>query len=283
MDPAVRGLAQELSAWPGGVLKRHNDSGHLLHKATFLADLGLRAGDPGIDAIAGRMLAHCDPEDIPQVCVNISPAYGGTGQDRLAWSLCDAPLVLYALVRFGLGDDSRVKSAVSKLAALLRDNGWPCATSPDLSFRGPGRKADPCPFATLAMLKLLAVLPDAHATHAIAGSEALLALWQKRTECRPYLFGMGSDFCKLKAPLVWYDILHTLDVLSRFSHLAGDARLVEMITVVRSRADEYGRFTAGSVWMPWKDWEFGQKRVPSRWITLLISRVCDRTHTSWGV
>jgi len=27
-------------------------------------------------------------------------------------------------------------------------------------------------------------------------------------------------------------------------------------------------------WLPgcWKDWEFGQKKVPSRWVTLLVER-----------
>lgn len=28
----------------------------------------------------------------------------------------------------------------------------------------------------------------------------------------------------------------------------------------------------------WKDWEFGQKKVPSRWVTLLVERV--QRHTS---
>jgi len=37
-----------------------------------------------------------------------------------------------------------------------------------------------------------------------------------------------------------------------------------------------GRATPGSVWMAWKDWEFGQKKVPSRWVTLLVERVRQR-------
>lgn len=89
--------------------------------------------------------------------VNVSSAYGGTGKDNLAWSLCDAPLVLYALLKFGLKEDPRVKAAVKHLAGLGTDYGWPCAVSPQLGkFRGPGRKSDPCPYATLISLKALA-------------------------------------------------------------------------------------------------------------------------------
>ena len=42
------------------------------------------------------------------------------------------------------------------------------------------------------------------------------------SERKEYLFGMGTDFRKLKAPLVWLDILHVLDVLSRFKVVHND-------------------------------------------------------------
>jgi len=32
-------------------------------------------------------------------------------------------------------------------------------------------------------------------------------LWEKRREQKHYLFAMGTDFNKLKAPLIWFDIL----------------------------------------------------------------------------
>ena len=37
------------------------------------------------------------------------------------------------------------------------------------------------------------------------------------------MFFMGTDFRKLKVPLVWYDLLHVLDVLSSFPWLKGTA------------------------------------------------------------
>jgi len=111
-DPQIQGMLAELAAWPGPVLKKHNDATHLLHKLAFLADLGFRDGDPGIGQVMERILAHRSPEGPFQVMVNINPRYGGTGKDQWAWMLCDAPLILYALLKFGLRQDTRVQAAI---------------------------------------------------------------------------------------------------------------------------------------------------------------------------
>jgi hypothetical protein len=278
-DPQVRALIAELQNWPGAVLSSHKSAGHPLHKLVFLADLGLRSEDPGIATILERVLAHQTPEGPFQVRMNISPAYGGSGQEQWAWALCDAPLLVYALTRFGLGADPRLQPAIRVLAGLVRDNGWPCAVSPELGkFRGPGRREDPCPYANLIMLKLLVQLPtwwDSPAAH--IGAEALLVFWQRSREWHPYMFFCGADFRKLKAPLVWYDLLHVLDVLSQCPWLISDPRFREMRTVLAGKTDPQGRFQAESVWQAWSAWEFGQKRAPSWWITLLAQRILARS------
>ena len=87
---------------------------------------------------------------------------------------------------------------------------------------------------------------------------------------------MGNDFRKLKAPFIWYDLLHVLDVLTRFSWLSNDKRLRDMLAVLESKANAQGRFTPESIWTAWKDWEFGQKKVPSRWLTLMAWRILKR-------
>ena len=97
--PQIQSLLTELAQWPGPVLKRHNDASHLLHKLAFIADIGLRADDPGVATIVERILAHPSPESEFQVMVNIPTHFGGTGKDEWAWMLCDAPTVLYALVK----------------------------------------------------------------------------------------------------------------------------------------------------------------------------------------
>ena len=280
-DAQVQNLVAELSDWPGTVISSHKSAGQPFHKLTFLADLGLTAKDPGVDIIVARIMQHQSAEGPFQLPMNISASYGGTGQDQWAWALCDAPLSVYALVKFGLKNKPLVKAALKHLTGLLRDNGWPCAVSKELGkFRGPGRQADPCPFANLAMLKLLAEieeLRDSPASH--IGAETLLTLWNESTTQHPYMFYMGTDFRKLKVPFVWYDVVHVLDVLSRFSWLRQDTRLLDMLALLKSKADSRGCFTLESVWTAWKGWEFGQKKEPSRWLTLLAWRIIGRVES----
>jgi len=276
--PQVQGILDELASWPGAALKSHKSAGHLLHKLTFVADLGLRQTDSVLEKVIEQVLARQSDEGPFQIMMNINPRYGGRGEDEFVWMLCDAPLTLYALVKFGLQDDPRILAAAEHLTGLIRENGWPCAVSTELgSFRGPGRKDDPCPYANLVMLKVLAEFDewrDSEATR--CGVEAALTLWEGRRERHPYLFYMGTDFSKLKAPLIWYDILHVTEVLTRFPWVRRDKRLLEMIEVIQARADADSRYTPESIWMAWKGWDFGQKKEPSPWLTFLVWRMLSR-------
>ena len=274
----VQGILEELASWPGEALRSHKSAGHLLHKLTFIADLGFHQGDPSVDKIIDQVLAHQSDDGPFQILMNIHPRYGGKGEEELVWMLCDAPLTLYALVKLSLQDDPRVQAAAERLSGLVRENGWPCAVSPALgNFRGPGRKDDPCPYANLVMLKALAELDawqDSEASR--LGVETALTLWEERRERHPYLFYMGTDFSKLKAPLIWYDILHVTDVLTRFPWVRSDDRLLEMVRAIQSKADEDGRYTPESIWMAWKGWDFSQKKEPSPWLTFLVWRMLNR-------
>lgn len=283
-DPPVRQLVNELAGWPGTVIASHKSASQPFHKLTFVADVGLKADDPKMDRVTARIVRHQSGEGPFQLPVNVPTHYGGTGQDQWAWALCDAPLVVYALVKFGLGSEPAVKTAIDYLAGLLRDNGWPCAVSKELgNFRGPGRKDDPCPFANLAMLKALAELGEWRDSQTCqVGADLLLTLWEESRTRHPFQFYMGTDFRKLKVPLVWYDLLHVLEVLSRFPWLGQDARLRDMLAILKSKADQQGRFTLESTWTAWKDWEFGQKKEPSRWLTLSAWRIIRRVETYQG-
>jgi len=54
-DPQVQSLIAELADWPRTVISSYKSAGQPFHKLTFLADLGLRADDPGVDAIMERV------------------------------------------------------------------------------------------------------------------------------------------------------------------------------------------------------------------------------------
>jgi hypothetical protein len=280
-DPRLQRVLTELNEWPWAVIASHKSAGQPFHKLTFVADLGLTANDKELQPVIAHILEQQAEEGPFRLPVNIPVHFGGSGQDTGGWALCDAPLLVYALVKFGLGEDARVQKAASTLVELVRENGWPCAVSKELGkFRGPGRKDDPCPFANLVMLKLLGQLPayrDSPSTR--IGAETLLTLWGESREQHPYIFYMGTDFRKLKVPLVWYDLVHVLDVLSQFPWLKGDPRLGEMVDLLKSKADDEGCFTLESIWSAWKDWEFGQKKVPSRWLTFLAWRIIQRVES----
>lgn len=276
--PLIQALLLELNAWPGTALKRHNDSGHLLHKLVFISDIGLRVSDPGVKEIVQRILQKQSSEGLFQIIANVSPHFGGSGQDSLAWMLCDAPSVIYSLIKLGMSENPQIQMAVKHLASLSFDYGWPCTVSPEYGkFRGLGRKTDPCPYATLIVLKVLAQFKEWRDSKACeTGSQSLLQLWEYRRERRPYLFAMGTNFVKLKMPLIWYDILHVLEVLTLFPVLKKDKRLVEMVNIIKNKSNNEGQFTAESVWKSWSNWEFGQKHEPSYMVTLQAHRILQR-------
>jgi hypothetical protein len=291
--PQVQALITEAAAWPGYALKRHNDAGHPIYKFSTLADFGVKANDPGMQSGIEAVMAHQSPEGAFQTPMNIPETRGGTGEDTWMWMLCDAPTLLYALLAMGLGDDElcpeqgpepvegpaegRVQRAVDHLVGLVDDNGWRCIVAPEFKFRGPGRKDDPCPMVNVYALKALAQVPrllDSPATR--TGAEMLLWHWEHQSERKIYLFGIGTDFRKLKYPFVWYDILHVVDVLSRFPFVHADPRFQEMVETVTAQADEKGRYTASSMYRAWKGWSFADKKNPSPWLTFLVLRVIKR-------
>jgi hypothetical protein len=277
-DAKIQSLLSELTDWPGIVLNSHKSASQPFHKLAFLADLGLNVSDAPVKKIGKKVMAHQSEQGPFQLTTNVPTHFGGSGQDEWAWALCDAPILVSALVKMGLGDDKRVQTAVKYLDGLVRDNGWPCAVSPELGkFRGPGRKEDPCPFATLAMLKLVSRVPELQESKsAKIGLETLLSLWENSKEQHPYIFYMGTDFRKLKAPMFWYDILHVLDILSQFKWARKDERFKEMLGVVESKADGDGRFIPESIWTVWKDWDFSQKKIPSKGLTFFVQRILKR-------
>lgn len=278
VHPAVETLVDAARTWPHAVLVRHNDAAHPLHKLTVLADFGLRADDPGIGALAESVMASQSAEGSFQTVVNVPVAFGGSGRDQWSWLACDAPVVLHFLLAIGMGDDERVRRAVDHLVALGTDNGWRCAAARELGrFRGPGRRGDPCPIANVYALKALSLAPDWRDDPAVGiGVECLLGLWQRRRQEKPYLFGMGTDFRKPKYPFVWYDILHVLEVLSRFPAARADPRFGEMLDDLTAWADSDGHYTAASAYQAWRGWSFADKKQPSPWLTFLALRVLKR-------
>ena len=276
--PQVQALLAEAATWPGYALQRHNDARHPIYKLSTLADFGVRASDPGMAAALDLVMSHQAAEGAFETLANYPKAFGGSGEDDWAWIACDAPTLLYTLLAMGLVDDARVQRAVDHLIGLVQENGWRCQAAPRLGkFKGPGRRSHPCPIANVYALKALAQVPDLIDHAAVhTGAEMLLSHWERRGEQKYYLFGIGTDFRKLKYPFMWYDILHVADVLSRLPFVRSDSRFQQMVVAITTQADEQGRYAASSMYRAWKGWSFADKKHPSPWLTLLALRIQHR-------
>lgn len=282
--PQVQALITEAATWPGYALKRHNDAKHPIYKFSTLADFGVQATDPGMKAGIEALMAHQAEESAFQTQIYLHRRWsGGLEGEQWTWMACDAPTILYALLAFGMNDDQRVQRATDHLVNLADDNGWRCKAAPEFGakFNGPGRKADPCPIVNVYALKALSLVPellDSPTTR--AGAEMLLGHWERQTERKIYLFGIGTDFRKLKYPFVWYDVLHVAEVLSRFPFVHADPRFHEMVETITTQADENGRYTATSMYRAWKGWSFADKKTPSPWLAFLVLRVQKQCKTT---
>ncbi len=278
-DGQVQSLISDVSHWESELLKRHNDAVHPLHKLVFLADIGVNMHDEGIPEILSTIMSHRSSESLYQVLSNYPIVFGGSGKDEWLWCLCDAPSTLYALSKMGFKDDLQIRLAVDYLTEFGRSNGWPCKADRQLlKFKGPGKSSDPCPYANLLMLKLLALRGEEEDWQKIQPAlETALHLWESSRDQRPYLFKMGNDFRKLKVPFVWYDILHFAEVISLYPQYHQDRRFQEILGIIEDKQDSSGRFSSESIWSKWAGWEFCQKREPSRWLTFCVLRILKRT------
>jgi len=258
------------------ILKRHNDATHPIHRLEMLVEFGVQPNDPGVPEICEKLLAHQSPEGAFQSNILVPKAFKGSGKAEWNWMTCDAPIVLYFLAHMGYHEDDRIISAVNHLIDLARENGFGCHSSIP-KFRGPGRKDDHCPYANLLALKALArfTLPKIKAV-CQAAIQAQVDFWNNRHERKIYLFGIGTDFQKLKYPNVYYNIIHVLDVLSLYPEARKTSAFKEMLTVVNQKQDKQGSFTPESGWRAFQPYDFGQKKVPSPTLTYKITQINAR-------
>ncbi|MGI6174059.1 MAG: hypothetical protein ACOYI8_09230 [Christensenellales bacterium] len=277
-DVRIRKYLADIANFHGTLVTNHKNPDLPIQKLLFLLDLGFGTEIPEIKAGIDAILRHRGERGIYQSMTNVPKHYGGTGQDVFGWCLCDAPLLLLALLKAGIDYREYIKSGVDHLVSLCRDNGFPCAVSPDLGrFRGPGKKDDCCPYATLIMADLLSHIPEYRNSEVAASSvNALLNLWENSLYLHPYMFFMGTDFRKLKAPSCWYDIVSVAGVLSKYPFARDDSRFLEMMKLIKEKQDKDGFFTPESVYLRLKDWDFGQKKVPSPYLTYLCYRIFER-------
>ncbi len=253
-------------------LKRHNDAGHPLNILCFLIDNNL-IQDEKLKELNNRII-----DNDFTVNMNIPVSFGGTGKPINTWIMCDLPLTLYISIKLnGNKITKKHRLFIAEIANRMEQNGWRCSNKGNIGkFRGPGKKDDECPIATLNVLKLLTVTKDdEYIEQKQKGIQTIENLWSDRKIRKAYLFGMGTDFMKIKYPMIWYDVLNTVNVLSYYSYAIKTKAFKEMYEVIK-RKIEAKNYIPESVYQYWKGYDFGQKKVNSEFIETTIRQIEKR-------
>ncbi|MDL2324694.1 hypothetical protein LJC61_06040 [Ruminococcaceae bacterium OttesenSCG-928-A16] len=277
-DPKIQAYLNDITDFHNTIVKNHKDPELSIHKLLFLLDIGFGTDVPQIESAVAQIMCHKDKNGVYQSKTNIPPHYGGKGEDVFGWCLCDAPLLLMALLKAKVNYRQHIRQGVTHLLGLYQKQGFPCAVSEEHgTFRGPGRKGDCCPYATFIMLRLLSEIEEYQSSDIVKnGTEVLLSLWENSLERHPYMFYMGTDFRKLKAPAIWYDIVSVTSLLSKFDFVKTDARFCEMLDLIRQKQNADGLFVPESVYQKCKGWDFGQKKTASPYLSYLCIRLLNQ-------
>ena len=257
-------------------LKRHNDASHPLNVLIFLVDNGFQK-HKSLKSINQSILDSYFQNGFT-ILMNIPIAFGGTGENVKTWILCDLPILTYISIK--LNNDKLLpvhKKIIKNISILMDENGWRCKNCGNIGkFRGPGKKDDECPLASLNVLRLLSLTKsNEYLDEKEKAIETLLLLWKERKKRRPYLFAMGTDFCKLKYPLIWYDILNVVNALSYFQSAVNRKEFIEMLKIINQKVKQNG-YKPESVYQFWKEFDFGQKKTDSEYIKNTIESIQDR-------
>jgi hypothetical protein len=272
--PQVAALIEVLDTWPPQKpLGKAYDPKDSIWKLGTLADFGLRRDDARIAAIAERVFS-AQSEDGGFL-------HGGFDHTK-SWHtrpyICISHVMTYALARFGYTGDPRLQRAYEHIIGWQRlDGGW----HPNkLNLPGNEREAEPsCPFGTLNVLRALTAHPELRESeHATRAANNLLSCWERRSEpYRPVGFGIGATWDKVQYPFVQYQLLKTADTLSQVPSIRTDPRFREIIAHIESKQGADGKWTPEGVNKPYADFDFGQKKEASPWVTFLALRAVVRS------
>jgi hypothetical protein len=272
--PSIVSMLEDVQQWPAKPLDRAYDPKDSIWKLGTLADFGLLRNDERIAALAKRIFA-AQAEDGGFL-------HGGFGHTK-SWDtrpyICISHVMTYALARFGYMDDPRLDRAYQQLTGWQRlDGGW----HPNkLNLPGNAREEEPsCPFGTVNVLRAVGVHPtlrNGEVAHRAA--DYILDCWTRRSEpYRPVGFGIGTTWNKVQYPFVQYQLLKTIDTLSLIPAVHVDSRYQEIVARLKSKQTAEGRWQVESINKTWSAFDFGQKKMPSPWVTFLALRIITKGH-----
>ena len=241
----------------------------------ILAELGVDPQEPRVRAGCEYLLGH-----------SLAPngafsAYQGVMPSGAI--LCLNGNLLFALQRFGYGNDPRLQTAIEWLARAIL--GEPPIQYYASGTSGPGfacgaNLGQACGWGANKAIRGLLAIPKQDRTELVeralrAGADFLLGKDPVVADY-PYTKRISSTWFKLGFPLsYWSDVLETLSNLVDLGY-AGDPRLQHALDWLMEKQDKNGRWKLenslnGKMWV-----DIEAKGKPSKWVTLRSLRMLKR-------
>jgi len=191
---------------------------------------------------------------------------------------CFTGILTESLAKCGYVSDPRLEKAYQWLAGRQRlDGGFWCKNTGQPG--GPREKEPSCAFGTLCVLGALTQNYKFKTSTIVKKSAGFLfKCWENRGKIKyaGHDSQIGQGWEKLKYPFTDYRILKYLDVLSQLEFAKKDRRINSIMDFLIGKGDEKGRFYPESIHKVWSGFDFGQKILPSRWISLLAYIIVKR-------
>lgn len=270
-DDLIINLLEDTANWFDKIPIRHNDATLSHYKLRMLADFGLKNTDANIPEIIITLKAHRKKEmfairqEIPQT--NISK--------KEEWFAlpCNSPLLTYTLLK--LGDSSfEVQHTIDQLKRhWISTEGWFC----NLMFVSNQFKKHriACPMAGIMALEVFS-MDDSLKSSGLAKNAFKTLEFHHNFGKSLYFFGRSKRFFTFKYPFVWYNALYVADVVTRFPMFKKEPLVKELIKWIEDSFDTDGRIKPSSIFKPYSDWDFADKKQASPWITFLAYRILKR-------
>lgn len=266
-DIKIKSLIQDVQNYFLKVATRHTDAKLSHYKFRMLADFGLANNDE-LNAIVKEVKSHKTGQfyEIRQILptkkVDVTKEWNALP--------CDNPIILYTLLKIGANDRETDKQIDLMKEKWENKTGWFC----HLPFVESQYKKEQiaCPMAGMAALEVFSQIDELkESKYAMNAYETIL--YHNKIGKSLYYFGRGKKFFTLKYPFIWYNALYMADVLTRFKFTKKEKLVKDLITWIENSCDDEGKYTASSIYLEYKEWDFGNKKNPSPWITYLCYKV----------
>jgi hypothetical protein len=235
----------------------YTETGKAYWDLFFLADIGLTMRDIKLEAEAEEIFRYQSRDGTFTIPPNVKENY-----------FCMSAILIASLAKMGYRDDPRViKYIRAAMGSQLSSGGWDC-------YEDKFNSGLSCPMGDMNILMLLGQYKDYRENPKLNKAvDHLLAHWEMKVNI--YGFGVGKRFRSLQYPAVKYGILRVLDTLSFFPYAIENKTFQNMLDFVHAKAKN-GHYFAESTDMVYTDFDFGQTKEPSRWITFLVNRIDKR-------